>query len=116
VAAGQSRNLRIEYLNDWDVASVDPSKRGIRIALLRQISDFRDLTLSRYPWGRALTRFYYEGGLDSIELKMEKAIPAIAFIVFLMGFSMAARFVLRRGKARRSVAHHPAVRLSIPSK
>jgi hypothetical protein len=116
VAAGQSRNLRIEYLNDWDVASVDPSKRGIRIALLRQISDFRDLTLSRYPWGRALTRFYYEGGLDSIELKMEKAIPATAFIVFVMAVSIAARFVLRRGKARRSVAHRPVVRLSIPSK
>src|ERR1700737_5491415 len=40
VPAGQSRDLRIEYANDWNVGSTDVSKSGLRIALLREISDF----------------------------------------------------------------------------
>jgi hypothetical protein len=118
VPAGQSRDLRIEYANDWNVGSTDVSKSGLRIALLREISDFRDLTLSRHSWGRALTAFYYDGGLDSIELKIEKAIPALLALMFLIAITLAARLARRkmdRARINGSV-RHPIIKVTVSSK
>lgn len=118
VPAGQTRNLRIEYVNGWNVASTDVSKKAIRIALLRRISDFRDLTLSRYSWGRALTAFYYDGSLDSVELRIEKGIPWIIALVFLLAIVLAVKFARRKANRTRTsrVVRHPITRVSISSK
>jgi hypothetical protein len=106
VPAGQSRNLRIEYANDSNMAAADPSKTNVRVTLLRRISDFRDLTLSRYSWGRALTRFYYDGGLDSVELKVEQSIPAIAILIVLVAALVLLRIVRRRSQIKVVVSQH----------
>jgi hypothetical protein len=119
VPAGQTRDLRIEYANSWNVASTDISKQGLRVALLRRVSDFRDLTLSRYSWGRALTAFYYDGGLNSFELKIEKNIPVIIAVMFLLALAAVAHFARRRKMIRlraRRVVRHPITRVSVSSK
>lgn len=119
VRAGQTRDIRIEYANSWNVASIDTSKQGFRVALLRRASDFRDLTLSQYPWGRALTAFYYDGGLDSFELKIEKNMPVIIALMFLLALAAVARFARRRKMnptQGRRVVRHPIARMSISSK
>ena len=116
VPAGQSRNLRIEYVNDWNMTAIDPSETSIRVTLLRQISDFRDLKLSRYAWGRALTRFYYDEGFDSVELRIEKGIPAIAILIFLVGVMVSLIVLRRRSKTKVCVTYRPIVGVNILSK
>ncbi|MGB8579198.1 MAG: hypothetical protein WCD47_00115 [Candidatus Sulfotelmatobacter sp.] len=60
IPAGESRNVLIRYKNDLDLASVSISKSSPRVYLLRMISDFRDITLSKYRIGRAVTEYYYK--------------------------------------------------------
>ena len=116
IPAGQSRNLRIEYVSAWNMAATDPSKTNVRVTLLRRISDFRDLKLSRYAWGRALTRLYYDGGFDSVELKVERGIPAIAILIVLVAVFVLLRIVRRRSKVKVVTSHHPIDEFSLLSK
>ena len=60
IPAGESRKVLIRYKNDLDLASVSISKSSPRVYLLRMVSDFRDITLSRYRFGRAVTEYYYK--------------------------------------------------------
>jgi hypothetical protein len=59
ITAGAVRHLVIEYENDLDFSSIDVSKSNFGVHILRRLSDFRDITLSKSGWGRALTNFYY---------------------------------------------------------
>jgi hypothetical protein len=60
IPAGESRKVLIRYKNDLDLASVSIARNSPRIYLLRKISDFRDITLSKYRVGRAVTDYYYK--------------------------------------------------------
>jgi hypothetical protein len=63
VPAGKARSVVIEYKNDLDLASISTSKTSLRVNLLRKISDYRDITLSKYYVGRVVTNYYYEHGV-----------------------------------------------------
>jgi hypothetical protein len=58
IRAGEARNVVIKYQNDLDVAAIDTSKNSLRVHLLRTISDYRDITLSRYTVGRSFIDIY----------------------------------------------------------
>ena len=60
IPAAESRKVLVRYKNDLDLASVSISKSSPRVYLLRMISDFRDITLSKYRIGRAVTEYYYK--------------------------------------------------------
>jgi hypothetical protein len=60
VPVGRVRSVVIRYKNDLTLASISTSKDSLRVYLLRKASDFRDITLSRYSAGRALTNYYYK--------------------------------------------------------
>jgi len=66
VPAGQSRLVEIDYENDFRLETTDISKDSLYVAALRRAADFRDMTLSRHPWGRAITDFYYSGNIDEL--------------------------------------------------
>jgi hypothetical protein len=59
IPSGEYRHIMIEYDNDLDLASIDVAKKDRVVNLLRKLSDFRDLTLSKYVFGSALIHFYY---------------------------------------------------------
>jgi hypothetical protein len=59
VPAGETRSIVIQYKNATDFASINTSKRSLYVYALRNISDFRDITLSRVQVGRAFTTLYY---------------------------------------------------------
>jgi hypothetical protein len=59
VSAGESRSVLIRYKNDLDLALISTSKSSLRMYVLRMASDFRDITLSEYSLGRAVTDYYY---------------------------------------------------------
>jgi len=66
IPAGESRSLVIRYKNDLDLASISISKSSLRVYLLRTVSDFRDITLSKYSVGRTLTDYYYKDKLSPL--------------------------------------------------
>jgi hypothetical protein len=59
VPAGQSRSVVIQYQKEAGLATTEVAKKSFRVLVLRKASDFRDITLSRNPIGRALTNAYY---------------------------------------------------------
>jgi hypothetical protein len=58
VPAHGSRLVWVRYHNDFESGRVDIAKSSLRIRLLRYLSDFRDMELSRVSWGRNLTVWY----------------------------------------------------------
>ncbi len=58
VRAGASCEVAIEFLNDLRIAAIDISKPSLRLNMLRQLSDFRDMWVSRTALGRRLIRVY----------------------------------------------------------
>ena len=64
VGAGGTRSLVIQYKNDLHLAAISTAKGSLRVYLLRKVSDFRDITLSKYRLGRALIHYYYENHYD----------------------------------------------------
>lgn len=66
IPAGESRSLIIQYKNDLDLASINTSKSSLRVYFLRTVSDFRDITLSKYSVGRVVTEYYYKDGRTAL--------------------------------------------------
>jgi hypothetical protein len=66
VRARATRNLVIQYKNDLDLRSISTSNDSLRIYLLRRVSDYRDITVSKYYVGRALTHYYYKHGVTPL--------------------------------------------------
>jgi hypothetical protein len=64
IPAGASREIAIQYTNDFDLASTDISKSSLRIQGIRRLSDFRDDVVSRTAVGRWFIRSYSENGAD----------------------------------------------------
>ena len=60
VPAGEARSVVIRYKNGLDLASISISKSSFRVSLLRKVSDFRDITLSKSFVGRAIIEYYYK--------------------------------------------------------
>ena len=82
----ESRSVVIHYKNDLDLASVSISKSSLRVYLLRKISDFRDITLSKYRLGRAFTEYYYKDHYDKNGITpLLVIVCGCALIVFGMG-------------------------------
>lgn len=59
VPAGQTRSIVIKYQSAQALASISTSKSSPYVYILRTVSDFRDITLSRVQVGRAFTALYY---------------------------------------------------------
>jgi hypothetical protein len=95
IPAHNVRKVRISYHNDLDVSRQDTRKTALYPNILRFLSDFRDLYLSRSYLGTTIVNVYYGLGWNHIEQNLEKHWPAAAAIAALF-FSTIAFWVLRR--------------------
>jgi len=97
VPAGGVRRVVIQYKNDLDLASISTSKSSLRVYLLRKVSDYRDITLSRYYLGRAFTDYYYKNYDDK-----HGATPLLVIVcggilvLFAMGGSWGFWLIMKR--------------------
>jgi hypothetical protein len=103
IPARQVRKLRVAYQNDLDLSREDIRKSDVRAYALRQISDFRDLYLSRFTWGRDIKKYYYRNGWDSIELHLEQ--KWWVFVTCMALAFVALRY--RRLRTRKQAAKRP---------
>ncbi|MGH9679217.1 MAG: hypothetical protein ACRD4Y_04645, partial [Candidatus Acidiferrales bacterium] len=85
VPAGASRHVRILYANNLQIAQIALNKGGIEVHVLRWVSDFRDLYLSRSRLGYDVMDFYYRNHLDDLEREVEPwVLRVLAFLVALL--------------------------------
>jgi peptidoglycan/xylan/chitin deacetylase (PgdA/CDA1 family) len=100
IPGGQVKKIRVAYQNDFDPLREDIGKRKLHANVLRRISDFRDLYLSRSSAGQVFTRFYYRHGWASIEQYAERN-----WWVGLVGVGIVVTGIrYRRRRARRRLA------------
>jgi hypothetical protein len=99
VPGGSSRRVVVRYQNDLDLATVDVSKKNLRFAILRHASDFRDITMSKYRVGRAITEFYYNHHMNEVESALER--PLSLLILFFVP-SVAFLWFRKRAKTKKS--------------
>ena len=102
VPARGIRSVVIQYKNDLVLASISTSKDSLRVDLLREVSDFRDITLSKYRLGRALTDYYYKGYDDKHGTTARLLILAcggIILVLFVVGGSWGLWATAKRKKA-----------------
>ena len=92
----ESRRLQIKYRIPRNLERVDFSKSNLQSNLLRYISDFRDLVLSRSRFGLRLTSFYYQeidpettGG--NVRLGVLFAVPAVVILGLGFGYPLWKR-------------------------
>jgi hypothetical protein len=101
----QSRKVEIEYENEVQLMGVDVSKRSIAVTLLRKISDFRDMVLSRTSLGQSAEHVYYQYRIDALETRIERR-----FVYILVSFAVMATLAgyaarhQRRGRRRRDTS------------
>ena len=94
IPAGESRKVTIRYKNDLDLPSVSVSKSSLRVYLLRMVSDFRDIGLSKYRAGRAVTEYYYKGEMSP----MIVTLCGCALIVFGLCGLYFLRLIMKKRK------------------
>jgi hypothetical protein len=72
IPAHESRLLRMTYANDLDLAHEEVKSRNAYVYVLRMISDFRDLYISKSSLGESFVKSYYRYRWDSAELLLER--------------------------------------------
>ena len=66
IPAGGVRSVVIQYKNDLHLAAISTSNSSLRVYILRKVSDFRDITLSKYYVGRTINDYYYKDYKDGV--------------------------------------------------
>ncbi|WP_263357922.1 hypothetical protein [Acidicapsa ligni] len=72
IPSHQSRTIVVNYSNSVNPTTQDLRRKTLHSYILRQISDFRDMYLSRHPWGRSLIGSYYIHNGESLESRLER--------------------------------------------
>jgi hypothetical protein len=93
VPAGETRSIVIQYQSAEDIASISTSKSSPYVYVLRTISDFRDITLSRVQVGRAFTALYYAHRVTA-ELLILGGCGLIVFCITVGGWGLVV--IMRR--------------------
>jgi len=102
---GESTEVGIRYRGGAAPGTVDISKKGLKIMLLRRVSDFRDITMSRSQLGRAVTSIYYHRHLDDMELTLERYLPVLGVLFALL---VIAGCLLANKSGKANFARHQA--------
>lgn len=95
VAAGGADHAAVLYRNTTNLAAIDIGHRSARVYLLRMASDFRDIWMSHFTLGEAITAWYYENDETPLRLLSDLGILA-ATMTALVWFLVT---VLRRRRS-----------------
>ena len=97
VPARGDRRISIIYRNDLDLASIAVSPKNPYVLLVRRMAEFRDMTLSTWPAGRHMTKFYYKHNLDAYEVNFERFAPFVFLAAILAGI---AKYVQKKARPK----------------
>jgi hypothetical protein len=80
IPARSSKHIQIQYVNDLELSNIPVTDPTLRLTLLREASDLRDIVLPKHRWGRWVASFYYHHQIDSLETDVESRWLGLAFI------------------------------------
>jgi hypothetical protein len=100
IPAGQTRHIEIVYENDLDLAHTAVSKTNTVVNILRYLSDFRDIVLSKSDTGRTLTAVYYWyraeiAGSNAMRLTLLLLVATLACMLARLLYRIRKQFLLR---------------------
>ena len=103
----QVGRVRMVYRNDLDLSAVEIRKTNLHSYVLRRLSDFRDLYLSRTSWGTKLRQTYYGHGWHTTERYLERNwwIPVGVLAVLFGGLRYLRRSRASKRITQRNTAH-----------
>lgn len=81
VEPGCEKGIRILYYPDYQVGSFTYSDRDLQVTLIRTLSDFRDLYLSKLPFGDEIVKVFYSvGGVKNTKIYL----LGLAGLIFIL--------------------------------
>ncbi|MGE5410436.1 MAG: hypothetical protein ACM3MI_05705, partial [Clostridiales bacterium] len=80
------RQLSVEYKNNFDKNKINIEKDEWDINVIRELSDFRDMNLSKNFFGQILTAIYNRSGLYLLGVKRGIVVLLVLFSIFVVGF------------------------------
>ncbi len=86
IPAGKTVTLLVTYKNDLNLAAINIGKSSLKVYLLREASDFRDIWFSRFGPGQAAIAYYYDHN--------ETPTRALAFIGMVLILAIGAIWVV----------------------
>lgn len=95
-----AHDVRVILQGPVIASGVSTESQNLNVGVLRRLSDFRDMYLSRYSWGRNLVDLYYDHGGDSFERIVERRWFVTSMLLIL---STGCCFRFRRHYKRRRV-------------
>jgi hypothetical protein len=78
----------MRYVNDLNLEQMPVSRTRVLASILRRLSDFRDITLSRSEAGQKLIAFYSHSRLNVLESNIERPVVLVLvslIVLFLTG-------------------------------
>ena len=90
------RSVVIHYKNDLNLASISTSKSSLPDYVLRTVSDFRDITLSKYYLGRAFTDYYYKNIYGKRSPTLLLIVSGGILVLFTAGGSWGLWLIMNR--------------------
>jgi hypothetical protein len=91
IPAGESRHVVVRYKNDLDLVSVSISKSSLRVYFLRTVSDFRDISLSKFSAGRTVIAYYYGGKMSLLTIILCGSVVIVFGICTTWGFLLIVK-------------------------
>jgi hypothetical protein len=88
VGPQQARHIEMRYVNDLNLEQMPVSRTRVLASILRRLSDFRDITLSRSEAGQKLIAFYSHSRLNVLESNIERPVVLVLvslIVLFLTG-------------------------------
>jgi hypothetical protein len=107
IPAHQVSHVRVAFRNDLDLVHQDIGKSNVHAYLLRRVSDFRDLYLSRFSLGQSIKKAYYRNGWDGIERSLERKWwfgLGVVVVLLIASIRFRRRRATKRAAARAAVA------------
>jgi hypothetical protein len=93
IPPGTSRVVAIEYENELAWREVETSEKAWRVAGLRMLSEWRDMSMSQSALGLGLIRFYYSS--RAAEIRRRYIIPFLSIAMLAMAVAMLCAYSIK---------------------
>ena len=105
LSAGETAHVEITYRNDFNATQTTIAKSSLTVGVLRRLSDYRDITLSKSEWGRKLVGFYSR----LHDHRNESKPKIVALLALILASLLGAVGLTMRGRRKRSAPWRVAV-------
>jgi hypothetical protein len=91
IEPGCKKNIRILYHSDYQVGSFTYLDNSVRVYIIRTLSDFRDLYISKLPFGDKMVQLFYKvGGIKNVLIGL--SVLLVIILILLLRLYQTRKF------------------------